>query len=251
MTSVDAALLTRLEAEAAAEDQRLARGVGPLRSLCPGRERATPLAALVKQTEVPASSLASWVDAVLGLARAQAEHFPENVFWDLDYAARCLWTDARERPDPAAALQETKALLVELYRLFGRQEAIQFRYAHDFVYGFDWAKWVRGDPRRAVHGPFSLPFLRYIEGRGHEFLRRIAAGDDPTYAPLPAGQARNPFVFSREPADEARLHEDLAARGWVPVRTWCSEHAPRWELDFQVLRAESAAALGIPCKANE
>lgn len=220
----------------------------PMYSLCPGRGRATPLrdiaAALLDRT-VPRDVAEAWCSGLGSIVRAVVEHFPENLFWDFDYAGTSLLATALERSDGIERLHESCELSVALQRDFGRRSRIGFRYSHDFLYGFDWAKWVsRAPDERASVGPFSLEFLRYLDRRGHELLDLIARDDD-TYPKLPSGAPRNPFAFSREPGDELRLHRDLAERGLIPVESWRPDAVPRWQRPYRQLREQRACALGI------
>jgi hypothetical protein len=130
-------------------------------------------------------------------------------------------------------------------KLYGQQSPIRFRYVHDFMYGFDWARWVRRDPeaREGVE-PFGLEFLRQTEGRGRDIGTLIEA-DDELYPRLEDGVSRNPFPFSREPQDELALYRLLAERGCVPVQAWCLDARPDAGRDFDVLREEAARSLSL------
>jgi len=130
-------------------------------------------------------------------------------------------------------------------RLYGQQSAIRFRYVHDFMYGFDWARWVRRDPdaRKGVE-PFGIEFLRQTESRGRNILELIDADDD-WYPRLIDGVSRNPFPFSREPEDELPLYQLLAERACVPVEAWLLDAQPDASRDFDALREGAAASLGL------
>lgn len=176
-------------------------------------------------------------------ALATLEHFPENIFWDLDGLASSVIRDAWKHTDPAASLAAAFDDIASLYAVFGRATAIRFRYVHDFVYGFDWAKWVRRDPAaRAGVGPFDRVFLRALLARGEELLDLIER-DDPEYPRLRDEGSRSPFPFSREPEDEARLHRSLVGEALIPVRAWCIDPEPVWDRPFAELRAARAAAM--------
>ncbi|MCA9707587.1 MAG: aldo/keto reductase [Myxococcales bacterium] len=136
--------------------------------------------------------------------------------------------------------------IAALQDLFGQGTAIRFRYVHDFVYGFDWAKWVARDPAaRASVGPFEPPFLAFMLERGHQLLQLIADGRDRKYPPLPDDRPRNPFGFSREPEAEIALHQSLAADGLLPVEAWRVDAQPRWDRPYAELRRQRALALGL------
>ncbi|MEB3327678.1 MAG: ferrochelatase [Candidatus Sericytochromatia bacterium] len=237
--SVAPALLARLaEAEA-----RLRARVPVYRSLAPGRGAPTPWPALASRLlpGQPPGRQAAWVAALTAIGAAQAEAFPETLFWDADALAASLLREAAD----AAGLQALGEAHVALHHRFARGGAIAFRYTHDFTYGFDWARWVARDPAgRAGHGPYSLAFVQHMARRGEELLALIAA-NDATYPALPGGGPRNPFAFSREPAAEARLLEALAAAGEVPATAWDPAAAPRWERPFAALREARARQLGL------
>ncbi len=225
-----------------ASDARLDAAAVERRSLCPGRARATSLEAIGRQLFVGvdgevahdvAAALAGFADAVLAA-------FPGNIFWDFDYVATRL-LEARQQG--RGQLSEMTERLVALQQSFGCRSAIQFRYVHDFLYGFDWARWVQKAPEtRQRVGPFDVEFLRYLDRRGGELLELIA-DNDAKYPKLPPGEVRNPFDFPRDPQDEARLHEDLARRGLIPVEAWRFDATPRFSEPFSDLRRERAQAL--------
>ena len=179
------------------------------------------------------------------IARAQLEAFPQNLFWDLDCLAASLLAQAQRAAVPVAKLIELSGLVAALQSLFGGGSPIRFRYVHDFLYGYDWGKWAARDlgARRQV-GPFDEIFLRYMWRRGHELLELIAHDDD-KYPKLPDGMPRNPFVFSREPNDEARLLRALAASNELPVQSWLIEPPLNPDRPYYDLRAARAAELGL------
>ncbi len=239
-----------LEALIALDAELDRRGV-VRRTLDPERERASSFerigrVLLPRTAHLAEGSARALAEGLCALARAVVAHFPENLLWDLDHLSASIVREACDAPEEAprrlaASFEEA----VALHALFGRGTPIRFRYVHDLVYGFDWAKWVRRDPasRRRV-GPFDLAFLRSMRARGGELLALIEE-DDPTYPRLAGRGARNPFVFSREPDAELALHRDLARRGLVPVRAWTFDDAPVWDLAFSEERANRARALGL------
>jgi hypothetical protein len=216
-------------------------------SLGPGRLQATSCAQLC-------SVLLDndWTDTILGDAFAQGmhaleaalnAHFPHNIYGDLDHLATSLLTEARQHANPVDHLQQSLAIIEELLKLYGRHSPIHFRYAHDFLYGFDWARWVRKSPQqRRQTGPFSRPFMEYLRQRGIELLSLIEI-DDPTYPRLPHNRDRNPFSFSRSPDDETRLHVSLAADGLIPVEAWRADSPTRCDRDYSALRQQRARHL--------
>jgi hypothetical protein len=223
-------------------------------SLAPDRVHARSLVAIghaLRETEPAAEesggAALAFAEGLAAVALAMHDAFPDNVLGDLDHLAASLWRDAAAAPEGASELVRRQyTVLVELQHLFGRATAIRFRYAHDFLYGFDWAKWVSGDPAVRAHaGPFSAPFLSYMHARGHELLAAIAEGNDRRYPPLPDARPRNAFGFSREPTDELRLHRHLAREGLLPVQAWRFDASPCWDRPFHQLRSEHAARLGL------
>jgi hypothetical protein len=213
-------------------------------TLDPSRDHASPLSGLVEKLAPPPrrphlAMLASTV------AEAQLECFPENLLWDFDFYLSSTHAQACESASYSGHLDRVAEITVGLMRLYGQQSAIRFRYVHDFMYGFDWARWVRRDPNaRANVGPFSLDFLRQIETRGRDIVTLIEA-DDTLYPKLSGPDARNPFAFSREPDDELLLYRHLARRGFIPVEAWRGDACPDASRDFDALRNEVAETLGL------
>ncbi|MFO7563808.1 MAG: ferrochelatase [Enhygromyxa sp.] len=232
---------------------------GPLRSLDPARARASTLLevhtaalALVDPSlaEVITEALA---EGLAELALAQLDAFPGNLFWDLDLIAAAIVAEAAAlAPEPArACVADRFARMAALQHLYGRRTPINFSYVHDFVYGFDWAKWLAREP--SLHadppGPFSLAFLEYMHRRGHELLGLIAADDD-KYPSLDGDEPRNPFPFPRDREPEIRLHRELARRDLIPVPTWerdvsCRDWSSRWRIGFARQRIAVATELGL------
>lgn len=218
------------------------------RSLAPGRELARGLVEVCGAVAAPGdddATLLALADGVAGLCAAQRASFPDNLACDLDFVVAQALRRARAQPGPAEAVRDQFARMSRLQRLYGEDTAIRFRYVHDFVYGFDWAKWVGRDPDlRAGVGPFDAVFLDHLERRAHE-LGQLIAADDEVYGQIDPEHSRNPFPFSREPADELRLHRALAARGLVPVAAWDIDAQPTWRRPYAALRVQRAAALGL------
>jgi hypothetical protein len=234
-------VLTEAEAELLARGWR--RG-----SLAPGRAAASPLPVVWATALAPEDGRAVRLALARGLAdiaTAQARSFPDNLFADHEYMAASLVRRARAAEDPAAALAESCEQVAGLQRLFGQDTQIRFRYTHDFAYGYDWAKWVAREPEsRAGVQPFDPEFLAHMQQRAHELLGLIRV-DDSEYPSLPAGQDRNPFPFSREPADEAALHQALADRGELPLAAWDPDATPLWDRPYAALRLAQAERMGL------
>lgn len=212
-------------------------------SLCPGRTRATPLATLGRDligADVELGVTHAFAQGLSAIALAVLRNFPGNLFWDLDYLAASLLRCAA-----AEAIRERAERVVALQDLFSHRSGIQFRYAHDFLYGFDWAKWVQREPAaRSAVKPFDEAFLCGMHQRGSELLELIAQNSE-SYPLLARGRDRNPFGFSREPADEERLHRTLASERLVPLEAWSRTTEPDWARPYADLRKERAQALGL------
>lgn len=225
-------------------DQRCAprRGLDPQRSSA--RKLTEVLAPCLVGGEGPL--IAAFVEGTAAFVRAQVESFPENLLWDFDLPLVTWWNCARASADPVGLARRQLGIATEIQTLFGRATALSFRYAHDFIYGYDWAKWVGRDPQaRADIGPFALPFLEAMQARGHELLAVIAAGGDPKYPVLPPSTPRNPFPFSREPAAELAILDAVAAAGQLPVPAWRAEASPSWAAPWATWREQAAARLGF------
>lgn len=225
-------------------DRRIAQSPSGRLTLDPRRASATPLAELVPKLADGFQS-AHLAAAASAVAEAQIDNFPDNLFWDFDFCLASIHRHACDASDYARCLRDVASLTIRLMKMHGQQSAIRFRYVHDFMYGFDWARWVRRNPadRNGV-GPFEIEFLKQAESRGHDLLSLIEA-DDEWYPQLEKGASRNPFPFSREPREELRLYRALADHGYVPVEAWRVDAEPEAERDFDVLRQETARALGL------
>lgn len=217
-------------------------------SLAPGGQYATPpevLCETLLRAETNSRLVEYFVQGIGRIVLAQAQHFPDNIFGDLDFLAAELLTQARKNNNDLTYLERAFALIVEVNQLFGVHSPIRFRYAHDFLYGFDWSRWVRQKPQvHQHHSPFSLKFLVYLKRRAGELLELIRHNDI-EYPALPADQTRNIFAFPRTPASEIQLHHSLADDQLIPVPAWDPSAVARWDFDCNQLRQEHALALGL------
>jgi len=228
-------------------DREVGAGGEDWLTLDPARQQASTLSAIgsrvVPTSMVDAPVAIAFAEGLAAIAVAMREAFPDNLLWDLDYVGASLWTNAE---GDAAVLREHAASMAEVQRVFGRDTVIGFAYVHDFTYGYDWAKWVgREASTRLGIGPFDPRFVARMLDRGEELREVIASGDDDKYPPLIGAGARNPFGFSREPADELRLHRWLAQRGEIPVDNWRVDAALDPLRDYAELRVAGARALGL------
>ncbi|MBW4557014.1 MAG: hypothetical protein KME59_13900 [Trichormus sp. ATA11-4-KO1] len=180
------------------------------------------------------------------ILRAQLQNFPENIFWDFDFMVSSMLRQALVADVGAVSFLETFShKMVLLIELFGIGKEIRFRYVHDFMYGFDWARWVQKEPETRAHSePFSLVFLDYLLVKGEQILQRISHGQMTSYKLCSTG-FRNPFDFSREPEDERRLLIYLASKQLIPVATWNWNARPIWNKPFQEMRQQIALKLNI------
>lgn len=238
---VPAAHPSDLDARFAAADAQIERRPSAPLSLDPSPRRATKLKTLREALEGDARDRDAFSEALVSIAESQLRHFPGNLFWDFDAFAAQLVRFNREE------LREAVALSQSLMERFGMNSPIRFRYVHDFIYGFDWARWVAQDPEaRSSVPPFGLDFLRYIFGRGGELIEAIRAKNDARYPPLGSNEgARNPFEFIREPREEYRLMRALASRELIPVRAYELGARGEFRHDFRALRGEVARELGL------
>ncbi|AUX38724.1 ferrochelatase [Sorangium cellulosum] len=225
---------------------RLTPLLGARASVAPDRPCAPTPLALVEQVmdgsdgsedEARARALARGLGEVI---RAVADNFPDNIFWDLDYLTLCLW-----QAGSAPATLDFARRVVSLCLGFGNKSKLRFRYAHDFLYGYDWARWVMRKPEeRAGVGPFDLAFFDYLDGR-QQALCELVASNDRKYSPLNGREFRNPFSFIREPSEERQLHCLLAQVDLIPLKAWRLDGERRWDLPFTDLRARLAERLGL------
>ncbi|MEH2010465.1 hypothetical protein [Nostoc sp.] len=176
----------------------------------------------------------------------QLQNFPENIFWDFDFLVSSMLRQAVVADEGAVAfLKVFGKKMVLLIEMFGNKTQMRFRYVHDFMYGFDWARWVQKEPQNRAHiEPFSLVFLDYLLVKGKELLQRISHGQIISYKLCETGY-RNPFTFSREPEDEYRLLTYLAEEQLIPVAVWNWNASPVWNKPFQEMRQQLALKLNI------
>ena len=214
-------------------------------TLDPDQTRALlPTAVLdrVVKPGVPVAFTEAFIAGLVATYDAMLTAFPDNLLWDVEALAASIWRQGAADP---AAVRHLWSRVAALQQLFGVHGPIRFRYIHDFVYGYDWARWVAEEPdSRADVGPYDAVFVERMHHRGAELLALIEEGDT-KYGPLPGDDPRNPFGFSREPEDELALHRHLAAAGDVPVRAWSVGAVPEWTRDYAKLRDDAAAALRI------
>ncbi len=239
------------DAELVRLDHHIDRCAGQGQSLDPARRRATPLATLVPDLtrdidgQEHRELARALHEGAAQIAAAQLKNFPENLFWDFDGLLGTLLAAALKHDHPSVELRTRCTLIAQLQHVFGAHTTIRFRYVHDFLYGFDWARWVARAPEKRAHvGPFDPEFLSYCLKRGAE-LQELIEQNDQKYPALPTGNFRNPFAFSRSPEHEGQLMRDLAARSWIPAPGWTKAMAPQWNRPYATMRERRARSLGI------
>lgn len=230
-------------------DEILAQhGIIPL-SLNPHKNFATSFVELGSlATEITRDTIVikATSNSLKNIVYAQLVNFPENIFWDFDFLVRSILTQALSANGGAIRfLERFTEKIVNLLNIFGNRGIIRFRYVHDFMYGFDWAKWVSKEPdTRAVTDPFCVSFLDYLSNRGKEIIQLISANDS-KYHPVSSSSYRNPFAFCREPESERRLLKYMAEEELIPVAAWDWNTRTVWDKSFQDIRQELSAQLNI------
>ncbi|MEM7556991.1 MAG: hypothetical protein AAF378_23455 [Cyanobacteria bacterium P01_A01_bin.84] len=184
------------------------------------------------------------------ILNALLHNFPENIFWDFDFVVSSMLSQALLTDSPVDILEDFSNKIVLLMDMFGRESEIRFRYIHDFMYGFDWARWVKKKPHyRANTEPFCSNFLDNLLCKGEEILQRIKK-NDVRYPHISEKRYRNPFCFSREPEDERRLLTYLAARECIPVPAWEWNSVGVWDKPFYQIREDASKQLNIDKRIN-
>ena len=158
-----------------------------------------------------------FLENIFDLYISQFENFPLNIFWDMDYLISHLVSlkNSDERFEFTRKIQS-------LNKIYGIKN-LNFSYTHDFIYGFDWHRWVQKDyEKRRNSKPFGDIFLDYLIKRSEE-LRSLIEQNDKKYPRLKKNETRNPFNFPRDPRNEIRLHLQLAEKNLVPLKAWKEE----------------------------
>ncbi|NRA31948.1 MAG: hypothetical protein HRU17_01285 [Polyangiaceae bacterium] len=214
---------------------RCIESVAPLRgTLNPKASRATSLVQLGESLSPPVG--AALADIALSIVRS----FPGNLFWDFDWCAQTL---TQIEWEGSAALNRTVSAVTELQELFGPRTAIRFAYAHDFIYGFDWAKWCWADrAAREYCGPLSEPFLEAMRRRALE-IQTLIVEEDRVYPSVKG--PRNAFGFARDVASERRLHRALVQACGIPLRAWEQGATPEIDRNYRAWRSVTAERLEL------
>lgn len=188
--------------------------------------------------EEGAAAFSLWLDGIEAF-------FPGNLFWDFDLVVAECVSQAEASDDPRTFWHAWRERIVSLHALFSSKTTIRFQYVHDFLYGYDWAKWRNKDieSRRDI-APFSLEFLDVMRQRGQELLALIEA-DDIKYHQMKRAGFRNPFAFRRDPSAEVRLHREIVRRDMIPLRTWTSSRGTADDFDYSAMRVKVARLLEL------
>ncbi|MHC5595165.1 MAG: hypothetical protein ACYTXC_04240 [Nostoc sp.] len=230
-------------------DEILAHQSVNLLSLSPQKTLITSFAKLenlIAEENTDIQILRTLQETLESIVRTQLQNFPENIFWDFDFLVSSMLRQALSADEGAVPfLKVFGEKMIRLTEMFGNKTEMRFRYVHDFMYGFDWARWVQKEPQNRAHvEPFSLVFFDYLLAKGKELLQRINHGQVISYKLCETGY-RNPFTFSREPEDEYRLLTCLAEEQLIPVAAWNWNTNPVWNKPFQEMRQQLALKLNI------
>lgn len=230
-------------------DEILAQQSVNLLSLNPKKRLITSFAELgnlITEQNTDIQIITTLQQTLESIVRTQLQNFPENIFWDFDFLVSSMLRQALTADEGAIPfLKVFGEKMIFLTEMFGNKTEMRFRYVHDFMYGFDWARWVQKEPQNRAHiEPFSLVFFDYLLAKGKELLQRINHGQVISYKLCETGY-RNPFTFSREPEDEYRLLTCLAEEQLIPVAAWNWNTNPVWNKPFQEMRQQLALKLNI------
>ncbi|MEH1770248.1 hypothetical protein [Nostoc sp.] len=230
-------------------DEVLAQQSVNLLSLSPEKTLITSFAELgdlIAEQNTDIQIIITIQQTLESIVRTQLQNFPENIFWDFDFLVSSMLRQALTADEGAIPfLKIFGEKMISLTEMFGNKTEMRFRYVHDFMYGFEWARWVQKEPQNRAHiEPFSLLFLDYLLVKGKELLQRINHGQVVSYKLCDTGY-RNPFTFSREPEDEYRLLSYLAEEQLIPVAVWNWNASPVWNKPFQEMRQQLALKLNI------
>ncbi|MEH2160514.1 MAG: hypothetical protein V7K38_05600 [Nostoc sp.] len=138
---------------------------------------------LITEQNTDIQLLINLQETLESIVRTQLQNFPENIFWDFDFLVSSMIRQALAADEGAIPfLKVFGEKMVTLIEMFGTKTEIRFRYVHDFIYGFEWARWVQKEPQNRAHiEPFSLVFLDYLLAKGKELLQRISHGQVTSY----------------------------------------------------------------------
>ena len=228
--------------EAKAFDQSLRKLWAQPASLNPNQGEAQSLWDLgnLAQTMIPdVHQFDEVMMATITVAHIQLDCFPKNIFWDLDGFVKVFWS-LKSTSEIKGCIEQ----LERLYRAFSEGQT-RFQYAHDLIFGFDWARWVQKDPvTRASIGPFEATFLDRMEHRHQQLVEEVKGRDSEKYPYMKELETnegfRNPFGFSREYEDEIAVMTELAAQNFIPVPFWNIDFQAEWDKPYERVRKQIA-----------
>ncbi|MDD9950354.1 MAG: hypothetical protein OXT67_02190 [Zetaproteobacteria bacterium] len=186
----------------------------------------------LKSHHASPAKISRFEDSCYQMLQNAIDHYPENIFWDLQYLITAFANAHLEKKGT-----EYEALIHELLTGYGVRSKIKFQFLHDFIYGFDWARWVADDPKTRSHvPPFGLPFLHYMANRKAEILQLIAVNHC-EYPDLSRNnRPRNRYKFDRSPPAETRMLRFLAKNHLLPLKAWNPNSQGRWAIHPTKLR---------------
>lgn len=182
-------------------------------------------------------------DAYVQIVKSATKNFPNNIFWDFDLMSHSIASYFAKDKNPESLFKYVDQYH-SIFCIFGADSPVKFQYIHDFIYGYDWLKWML-EKRKPEEDkdPFGEDFLRYIYNRGLELVCLIQKNDQ-KYPEL-TEEYRNPFLFGRSPKEEILLHRTLSSDSLLPLDSWDVHAVPRADKDYSLIRLERSKALGI------
>ncbi|WCL50907.1 hypothetical protein [Leptospira sp. GIMC2001] len=172
-------------------------------------------------------------------------NFPKSIFWDFDYFCKSLMSEKQSIEDWKSEFDQRLELILSINERFGCKSSIRFQYYHDFLYGFDWFKWMNLENRESSKAdPFGIEFLSYINNRGKEMEVLIEKNSE-EYGQIEDHSFRNPFYFTRTDNDEMLLMRNLASNDELPLQTWKLYPNLECKKDYSEIRNKRAFELNI------
>ena len=224
-------------------DNLLRAGATYYLSLNPKKSIPTPFASFesLLVANLTSDQIERVLQALTALVEKQLAYYPNNIFWDYDYFIHSQMKRVQSMNDIAYDVYYEK--LYVIMELFGNSSNIRFQYMHDFIYGFDWSRWVKSDIElRKNTCPFDEVFLDYLYQRGNELLALIEENDKKYHA-LAIQEYRNPYSFSRDIAQETKLLQTLSSEELVPLKLWDPHTDPIWDKPYYEMRKKIASTL--------
>ncbi|TGN14038.1 hypothetical protein [Leptospira ilyithenensis] len=218
------------------------------RTLCPAKNQVTRFEEIGNQISDLLQNETNWkysAEVTSKIVHSVMDHFPENIFWDFDYMIMKIVNNSIDpEQDFLQSMSLTAGKILNIFSIFGKNSAIKFRYIHDFIYGYDWLKWILEKKQPGDEtDPYGVCFLDYIGHRGMEMISLVGKND--TNYPELNGEYRNPFLFSRSDEDEINLLTNLARSGNIPIEAWDRYANPKSDRNYSKIRLERSEQMGI------